>query len=86
VLSLTKSGANTLSYTIGNAGASGNTQGLGSVLARATNGVLIIQTSAADLGTGTSNNENFLVNGTAPTLQGVNNMVNASIVTLEAER
>ena len=73
-VSLTKcSGAASLTYTVGPASPTG------SVLVRANNGVLVIQTSAADLGIGALG-ENFKVTGTAPAI--TNGMVDASIVSL----
>jgi len=57
-LVLTRNGANTLSYTIGNAGATAN-----SVLARSGNGTLVVQpTALANLGGSAAGSENFIIN------------------------
>jgi fibronectin-binding autotransporter adhesin len=67
-----KTGGTSLSYTIGNASPSGN------VLVRTGNGVLVVQTNSADLGT----NENFVVKGSPPAKNATNGMVSATLVTL----
>jgi len=57
-LVLTRNGANTLSYTIGNAGATAN-----SVLARSGNGTLVVQPTAfANMGGSVAGSENFIIN------------------------
>jgi fibronectin-binding autotransporter adhesin len=65
-----KAGGTSLTYTVG--------AGSGNVLSRSGNGVLVIATNAVDLG----GNEQFKVNGTAPTINGTNGMTSASLVTV----
>lgn len=76
-----------LSLTLGNSGASGNSAGLGSVLNRVGDGVLILSgqnTSAVnELGAGAAGNTgivNLFVTGTTPTLNSTNSSVNNSII------
>jgi fibronectin-binding autotransporter adhesin len=83
ILGLTRNGANTLSYTIGNAGAGAN-----SVLVRSGNGTLVIQpTALANMGGSAAGSENFIINNqtTASNMNGASSgtgIYDASVVGL----